>query len=223
MKTLVFSDTHLGQGKFFEEKKYRFLERIIKDSDHVIINGDFWDGFFITFEQFRDSPYKHLFPLLKSKKTVYIPGNHDDTGMSEPLTSLFAENKTLRHEFTHQHLNFVLEHGDQQIEIFKTEKAILKKNRVHIARGLNKIEYFITRNFKDVKMLKAGQKRYNTVIKKSIKKFLKEDQIFICGHTHLAEFNLKERFINTGMIKHGLAQYLIIENGTLTPKEEWYA
>ena len=52
---------------------------------------------------------------------------------------------------------------------------------------------------------------------------MKENEILIVGHTHAAEFNLKERFVNTGMVKWGIGQYMIIEDGRMTPHEEWYS
>ncbi len=226
MKTLVFSDTHLGLDHVFEEKKYRFLEQIIRDSDSVIINGDFWEGCFITFDQFKNSPYRHLFPLLKAKKTVYIPGNHDDLGLHEKGTSLFADKTTLRHEITLGNNNLVFEHGDRQIQFFSKNhhpenKAMNEINKQYL-RLIDKIEKTIVRKLRKIPAVQFFQKKLNEVIKKNMKKSLRKDQIFVCGHTHLAEFNPNEKFINTGMIKYGLGQYMMIENNTLTPHETWY-
>src|SRR3989338_3116815 len=96
MKTLVFSDTYFGAH--FVEKKYHFLENLINQSDQVIINGDFWDSFFITFSQFNDSPYRNLFPLLKKKKTIYITGNHDTPDLLDNRVELFSDLQTDRYE-----------------------------------------------------------------------------------------------------------------------------
>ena len=63
MKILVFSDTHLSST--FEEKKFNLLKEIISRADRVIINGDFWEGYLISFKEFLDSRWKELFPLLK--------------------------------------------------------------------------------------------------------------------------------------------------------------
>jgi len=43
MKIAIFSDTHLRLP--FEERKFKFLERVIKNVERIIINGDFWDGY----------------------------------------------------------------------------------------------------------------------------------------------------------------------------------
>src|SRR3990172_1424130 len=70
MKILVFSDSHLTDK--FEEKKFYFLKKIIRQSDFVIINGDFWDGYLTTFNRFISSNWSKLFPLLKLNKILTI-------------------------------------------------------------------------------------------------------------------------------------------------------
>ena len=92
MKILVISDVHLDNA--FEKPKYRFLKKIIRRADRVIINGDFWDGYLVKFQQFIQSPWKSLFPLLKSKKTIYIYCNHDKKILSDKHTALFSDIQT---------------------------------------------------------------------------------------------------------------------------------
>ncbi|KUK82735.1 MAG: Metallo-dependent phosphatase, partial [Microgenomates bacterium 39_6] len=87
MKTLIFSDTHLTDR--LDPKKMAFLKKIINKADQVIINGDFWDGAFISFDQFLSSPWQELFSLLKKKQTIYIYGNHDKKERCGKGVSLF--------------------------------------------------------------------------------------------------------------------------------------
>ncbi len=87
MKTIVLSDTHLYEE--FDEKKFNFLKRIISKVDRVIINGDFWDSYICSFSDFINSPWKKLFPLLKTKKTVYIYGNHDKKSLTDKKNITF--------------------------------------------------------------------------------------------------------------------------------------
>ncbi len=75
MKTIIFSDAHLTNR--FDEPTYRFLENMILSADKIIINGDFWDGEVVSFNQFINSKWQKLFPLLLERKAVYIYGNHD--------------------------------------------------------------------------------------------------------------------------------------------------
>ena len=44
---------------------------------------------------------------------------------------------------------------------------------------------------------------------------LEENEILVCGHAHLAELNLKRNYINSGVIRWGLGQYLLVDNGRL--------
>ncbi len=226
MKTLVFSDSHLGVSKRFEEKKYRFLEDIIKQADHVIINGDFWEGYMMNFQQFKHSPYSNLFPLLKARHTVYIPGNHDYEGITEEETTLFSDIKTTRYEMKLNGNTLIFEHGDRLAPLHvkrfipKIMKPVLKKPVFHTA---NVVEYITTKRLNKISSLQYVQKKLNRNIKKKFLPQMKENEILIVGHTHAAEFNLKERFINTGMVKWGIGQYLMIEDGRMTPHEEWYS
>jgi predicted phosphodiesterase len=64
--------------------------------------------------------------------------------------------------------------------------------------------------------------RFNNTIKQKVAPELKDNEIYVCGHTHLAEFDEKNRFVNSGFINYGLAQYLILENNALTPHEHRY-
>ena len=71
MKILVISDSHLDQN--FEQDKLIFLKQLVESVDQVIINGDFWEGYSISFEEFLNSPWKELLPLLKKKKDgIYL-------------------------------------------------------------------------------------------------------------------------------------------------------
>ncbi len=219
MRTLVFSDSHLEDT--VDEKKYRLLEHLITASDRVIINGDFWDGFLVNFDSFINSPYRRLFPLFKQKKTVYITGNHDHYDFIDNRVNLFSVKNTQRYELPLGKKTLIFEHGHMQVPIFKNENPVLKKYRYPISSTLNKVEEFLVRNTGGV-ITKLIQKNLNETIKKTIKSDLKKDDIFICGHTHYAEFSLDEQFINIGIMKHGLAQYLVIENETIIPKSQWY-
>lgn len=218
MKILVFSDSHLKIP--FEEKKYQFLESLIQPIDHVIINGDFWDGYFITFDQFVNSPWQGLFPLLKSKNTVYIYGNHDRAAFADNRVNEFSDVQTMRHQLENGDKTFIFEHGNRLYttpdEYFHSQR-FLKINSTFF----NTLERNFIQRFGQKRLIKImGSK--NNKIKKKIAHELKENEYFVCGHTHCAEFDEENRFINSGFIKHGIAQYLYIEDGVITHKEERY-
>lgn len=219
MKILVFSDTHLRLP--FEEKKFNFLKSIIQKADQVIINGDFWDGYIITFDQFINSPWKHLFPLLKKKKTIYVFGNHDKKIFIDKRVSFFSFYQTYHFQLKINGSFFNFEHGDQLSPaidgILKIKKApsILQKLLINFhdhmlqVYGKSFLNQFFTRR--------------NKIIKKRIKNKLKKGEFLVCGHSHYPEVDEKNRFANSGTIGGGFASYLLIdEKGKIWLKEERY-
>ncbi len=87
MKKLIISDTHLTN---FNKRQFIFLQDLISSVDQVIINGDFWDSWCVSFEKFVNSKWQDLFDLLLEKNTIYIYGNHDPKDLNDERTSLFA-------------------------------------------------------------------------------------------------------------------------------------
>lgn len=219
MRILIISDLHLEDR--VEEKKCRFLENLFTSVDQIIINGDLWEGYLIQFSQFLDSPYRRLFPLLKKKNTIYLYGNHDAAPLSDKRISQFSTHQTHKHTLTLNGQTLQIEHGDRVSPFMKHDNRVLQMTRKPTVRFLNQVEQFMIRHL-GRKSLALVHKKLNKQVKENIKSELKAGDIFVCGHTHYSEFNLKEQFINTGLVKYGVAQYLIIDNGKLYPKEEWY-
>ncbi|PIR13184.1 hypothetical protein COV49_03020 [Candidatus Falkowbacteria bacterium CG11_big_fil_rev_8_21_14_0_20_39_10] len=211
MKTLIFSDSHLTHQ--FDEKKFNYLRRIISSSDQVIINGDFWDGFIISFDQFFNSKWSKLFPLLKSKKTIYIFGNHDSQRLNDlDRIKHFSDIQSMSHTFIERGKTFTIEHGQRY---FPTELKNVDINSAFfrsICKFVKYTEKTIVRIF--------GEK-YQKLLKKNNAKLKKhigqnsDGSYFIFGHTHSPEVDLSMNFINSGIICHGLAQYVIIQDGNI--------
>lgn len=219
MNILVFSDTHLSLP--FEEKKFNFLKSIIKNADRVIINGDFWEGYFISFKHFMDSPWKHLFPLLKQKQAIYIFGNHDRKKFSDHDIKQFSVKHTDRYDLVVGNNTFIFEHGNRLLPLENINtNEIMAGAPGFITSFMEHIEKFIVRTTGS--KYQAGLKHLNSKIKTLIKSELKKGEYYVCGHTHCAEVDHKNKFINTGMIKHGLGQYLLIKNGIMYPMQETY-
>jgi len=219
MKTLVISDTHLGLP--FDEKKYALLTHIISEADKVIINGDFWEGFLLSFDEFFSSDWNKLFPLLKEKQAVYLFGNHDAKEYNNlEKVKAFSILQAERYTFEENGNIFIFEHGHR---LLPTEKEPLDINNPKFKKAVRRMDS-LEKNF-----VKYGGRTYqyliwffNSIIKGRVSRNLAKNEFFFCGHTHIHEINHKKRFYNTGIIKHGLAQYIYIENGEIIPKKERY-
>ncbi len=218
MKLLVFSDTHLTE--YVEEKKFNLLKDIISKADKVVINGDFWDGYLATFDEFIHSGWKNLFPLLKKKKAVYIYGNHDSKQFKHTnLCNVFSDVQTDRFKIKIGNKVYIFEHGNRLLP-FGDEEVLQAQIKSTFNKLTNKIEGLIIKTF-GVHYQRFLQK-YNEIIKKKIVKELKKNEFYVCGHTHSAEIDKKNRFINSGVIKDGLAQYIHISEKGFTPNHTIY-
>lgn len=221
MKILVFSDSHLYLP--FEEKKFLLLKRIIASSDRVVIDGDFFDSYMVSFDQFVNSPWNRLFPLLKARKTIYIYGNHDQRSASDRRADLFSDIQAERYKIKTKDKIYVFEHG-QKIRVtadisFKIDRKILHfiLKFAHAIRNVLVAIFgkaFIT--FRFAYRNKASKKRINDLYKP------KDNEIYIIGHNHYAEVDEKNHFAASGMILYGFAQYLTIDNDKINIHEEWY-
>lgn len=212
MKILVFSDTHLSK---FDFKKYQFLKKLILNSDRVIINGDFIDDWLINGEQFINSKWRFLFPLLLTKKTIYIRGNHEKT-ITHEVASHFSIKFCDYHEEYIKDKKFLFEHGDSIIK--KNQSLLLKGNNKIIinTKFLLKSFYFLKSSFKFLmpqlsKKVFRGEKQ-NNILKNY---YTDRDFFLITGDTHNAELDLETKFANTGEIMDGYASYILITNDNI--------
>jgi predicted phosphodiesterase len=212
MKILVFSDTHLSK---FDSKKYRLLKQIIHDSDRVIINGDFIDDWLISGKEFLESRWKSLFPLLLTKQTIYIRGNHEET-ITHEVASHFSIKFCDSHEEYIKEKKFLFEHGDN---IIKKNQFLFPKvnNKIIIHfRFLLRFFYFLENSFNTLmpqlsKRFFKGKKQNNI-----LKNYYTDKEFFlITGDTHNAELDLEKNFANTGEIMNGYASYILITNGDI--------
>lgn len=223
MNILVFSDTHLFLP--FDEKKFNFLKKIISESDQVIINGDFFDDYMITFDNFISSLWNQLFPLLKSKKTIYIFGNHDQQKFSDKRLSLFSDIQVTSYKLQVANIQYIFTHGHATRPTPDTKFNLSWKIKhfgmifVHFFRNL------LMRIFRK-KALDIMYGHYNKKSKKFIKNTCQQkiNEIYVIGHNHYGEIDLKNNFVCSGAIIYGFAQYLSIdsETGKIALHEEWY-
>ena len=219
MKVLIFSDTHLTSC--FEKKKFQYLQRIISSADRVIINGDLWDGFLISFQDFYQSEWKKLFPLLKQKDTIYLFGNHDEQHLNNlKLLGEFSQKTAQTYSFQDSGIQYIIEHGHR---IFPTElgcenvESKIFRSKVMLWGMAEKLLACIFGQSYQILL-----KKNNTILKKSYTYTSPEKIFHIFGHTHCSEVDSQKNFINTGIIRHGLGQYMMIENGKVSIVNERY-
>lgn len=206
----VISDTHLT-GKF-DENKFRKLKQIIGSSDKVVLNGDFWDGYAADFEDFYNSKWNLLFPLLKSKNAVYVFGNHDKESFSDERRNNFcisADSKQIV-EFAGKKLIF--EHGDQYV--WKIDRKLQITRPVRILNSITEFFQYLLIGIMGLKAFSILFGSMNDTLKKSIALDLAKDPnaIFFFGHVHVAELDLANRFVNTGIFNYGYAQYVTVDD-----------
>ncbi|MFH1827221.1 MAG: metallophosphoesterase family protein [bacterium] len=216
MRYLIFSDSHLSNS--FNRNKLNFLKKIVKSADKIIINGDFWEGYNFNINDFTKSKWSNLFKLLKSKNAIYLLGNHDKLEYSNKKTGLFSIKQQQSFKLKSGNKTFYIEHGDKITPLWD---RYFKR----MPNFINKFLYYLekagiyTIGIKGVGIL---YKRFNTNMKKKVSVNLKKNEYLICGHSHYMEIDEKNHFINSGFIKHGLGQYITIENGKVKLHNEKY-
>lgn len=219
-KIMIFSDSHLKcefNNKWFDE-----IAPIIKESDIVIINGDFWEGLLCNLSDIVKSEWRmKLFPLLKNK-TIFLHGNHDESIFIKNIEDLKLFSFESGHEFEFKSGNkiFHIRHGHILAKkysnwVTKIMYFLRKKwNFVYhyIKNNENKFEFFLN---------KIGR----GVIKKKYKTFVKnqnDNKIYIFGHVHLKKHNLENNFLVLGDFKDGKKRYIEILNGEIKFYDERY-
>lgn len=216
MRYLIFSDSHLSDR--FEQKKFNFLRRIIKSSDKVIINGDFWEGYDLKIEDFVNTKWSGLFKLLKEKNAVYLYGNHDKKEYSNSNVALFSKIQKTKFTLQSGKYTFYIEHGDRITPLwdkyFKRMPKLLNKSLYYL-------EKFVVLFF-GIEALGLLYKKFNKDMINKVSRKLKNNQYLICGHSHFMEYDEKNHFINTGFVKHGFGQYVTIDNGKIELHNESY-
>jgi predicted phosphodiesterase len=209
MRYLIFSDSHLSDT--FDNKKFNFLKKIISLADVVIINGDFWEGYDFKFEDFISSKWSKLFKLLRNKSAIYLYGNHDKKEYSNKKIRLFSKVQKTKHTLKSGGKTFYIEHGDSITPLWD---RYFKR----MPRAMNKFLYYIEKTVAilfGIEILGLLYKKFNVDMKNKVARKLKNNEFLVCGHSHFMELDEKNHFINSGMIKHGIGQYITIENGKI--------
>lgn len=206
-KWLVFSDTHLNHK--FDEDKFNFLQSLIANHDRVLINGDFWDYFETSFDRFVDSKWNQLFPLLKEKQAVYIHGNHDPEWLMDERVNLWSDEYTDKFSLKYGENNYLFEHGHVQVNAFDYFHPWAVNM---VTKTLARQYYPFWKIFRGERIIERF-KHQNEELKQWKQQQLGKEVILVTGHTHYPEESEQENYINTGWIRFGMGDYLVLENG----------
>jgi predicted phosphodiesterase len=213
---IIFSDTHLSAK--FDPRLFAYLEKIIAPADRVIINGDFWDAYMGSFDRFVKSEWQRLFVLLKSKKTVYLYGNHDKAEWNDDRVDLFSHSQSDFHEFVHGDHKFHIQHGHRISSGLNDRWPIIPR---WYPLGV------LPRIWHEIGYRAIGDRffnRYdyvNNAYLDWIVEYPHADK-FIMSHSHRSSSQPDRGFYNTGFIMFGYASYIKIdEEGTQLIRESY--
>ena len=151
----------------------KWLEHWSKDVDRIVVCGDFWDRYFCGFDEFVNSQWKEsLFPLLKSKNTFYIYGNHDPENLADSRVENFSKGQGRSLGIKIGDVDYNFEHGDRLYPFVCTESKLLGQ---------------LGHLFQTVGLKLFGQKFFSifTVENRKVKRKWGDNKKFlVCGHTH---------------------------------------
>lgn len=222
MKVLVFNDTHLSDK--FDQELYDYIVNLVKKADKVIINGDFWDGYLVSFDAFMNSRWSDLFPILKKKNCVYITGNHDKPEFMDERVICFAEQVVEQFTLRQSGNTFHFQHGNGIAPTHDRHKIF--QNPIYLrfvysffTNWYLKLDryikiYAIHEYYKALTQLKAFR---NHVQRFKLANLKSKNHYFIFGHTHLHAHFKKEKIISVGALQKYRKNYLFISDGKLQP------
>jgi predicted phosphodiesterase len=213
MSTLVFADTHFG--KKFHQRQFDALKTLISKSGRIIINGDFWEGLGISFDDFIKSDWNKLFPLLKEKETIYVYGNHDDKIYSDDRVYLFCHQAVSEYLLNTPSQSYLFRHGHQFLFPRHSDECIRK----HIKQAGTRWRRFrlaVANIIQSVGFGLFGPKILpgflNYISAKDRRSIGIPGQLLVCGHTHRPYINKKGGFLDIGFFNFGWANYLLIDD-----------
>ena len=221
MKVFAFSDTHFTNK--FNQREFNFLKDKIDSVDLVIINGDFWEGLMGKFDDFLNSDWKKLFPILK-QKAIYIYGNHDDPHLSDERVNQFCKDAVKDYTLKTNKRTYFFTHGQnylyprEEIESPDWTRANDKKQIY-----TNKIADVIQNVLISVLGPHAYPKKFNNMTLDERKSITSLDNLLVCGHSHTPQYNKDINFIDLGFFNYGWANYMLIDDeGNFELKSEKY-
>ncbi len=211
MSVFVFSDTHFTRR--FDEKRFQKLASLIEKSDMVIINGDFWEGLSVSFDDFINSEWKKLFQLLKAKKAVYVFGNHDDPVVSDKRIYEFCDVAVREYKYETPTRTYYFTHGQEFLYPKMKDPESARKRALKL---LTKMDIFVAGITQSVIFTIGGSKilpeKFNYMTLEQRKRIAPIEYLLVCGHSHRPMYQPKLNFIDIGFFNYGWANYMLIDD-----------
>ena len=220
-RILIISDLHLS---VFERKTSQFLEKLFSRFDTIIINGDFWDDQYISFEDFISSQYRPLFAVLHQKNTIYLFGNHDMPARMDNRVFSFCSWAGFRVKLRAGRISAHIEHGHLLSQWYVLLLLRLFENKgwwlwllttpIGFLESWAKQRYL--KSVREKKQREHHLKSLNTYFQKMAKQIVSSTEYFIMGHTHVPQYAAGDHYINLGFSHERHYSYIVVENNTLT-------
>lgn len=206
MTTLLFSDTHFTPE--FSPQLCKLIISLVAKADRVVIHGDFWDAYLTNFEDFLDSPWKVMFPLLKKKHTVYVYGNHDLPQYADKRVGWFSEVTTNQYLMEFSQYKATIMHGHTLLPAFDGRHPWASRvlgNFYFLLVFLHRANLF----FLSV-LYRSYIARQNLAINTALWRYAEQlppSHVLIAGHSHIQTASPSQKYYNTGATDVGTFQY----------------
>ena len=198
------------------------MKKIIREADRVIIAGDFWDGWFLTFGEFIESEWSKLFPLLKEKHTIYIYGNHDIESACDERVSLFCDKAEHCYDFELGKNSYHVTHGNRICGDIARRNPLLHlyyrilhdKKHKRLNKGFKLFIHFLERVGYLSMGRNVGLNSINKVSNRNMKEYATnhlKGTYLIAGDSHRPEEDIASHYLNSGFINYGHASYVLVD------------
>lgn len=181
-RTLVISDTHIGDPRYTDNQKVQNLLRN-EDYDRLVLNGDIIDLWLSDIQKVQNDPlYQLIKEIASEKETIWCIGNH------EYNIEIYKYCGFLPRAYLVDHVE--LDENGHKILIIHGHQVYSRKNRSWLNRMMSKLNCWIWKHTGiDFQAIGNRTKLYKWEIagkrKKIIEKYGQDIDTIIMGHTHL--------------------------------------
>ncbi len=202
-------------SKKFNQKLFDELTKLISKSDRVVINGDFWEGLAISFDDFLESGWNKLFPLLKQKETVYVYGNHDHQIYSDDRVYRFCNQAVGEYLLATPLRSYLFRHGHEFLFPKHTDEC-LRKHKNQSGTRMKRLRLAVAGLVQSAGFGVFGAKVLpgfiNYIPAKKRWSVGMPGQLLVCGHTHRPYHSSQNDFVDIGFFNYGWANYMEIDD-----------